>query len=248
MKKNTLLLLFLCFIVSLNAQVEHSSKAITMTISLENNLQLFSNSEENSLLNPFTNQSRFQNGSARNLVVAFGSKKIMENDNYQAWSIFGSGSSWDRNDVFDVQDTLANTIDQVRFLAGTVNSYSVGLRYTYGFALTHKENLNFLIGFRGELQDRYYSAPATQGIGFDTNVNKISLRIFAAPEVQYIVPGKPYIISLSMALPVSILGIESQNVKNPALTPRQQKSGGAFFELFGFRETVFDLSIGYFLK
>jgi len=239
------ILLFSCFIS--NAQDEYSSKAITMSISLENNLQLFSNSVENIQFNPLGNLSKFSDGSKRNLVIGYGSKKFLENDNYQAWGIFGSGSQWERNDVFDLQDSLGNTIDEVRFLIGEVQNFTIGLRYTYGVALTHDDNLNFLIGFRGELHEEYYSALATEGVGFDTNANTISIRTFALPEVQYIIPNTRYIMSLRMGLPISSFGFDFQNVKNPALTLRQQRNGGLSFDLFGFKDTLYELSFGYFL-
>ncbi len=248
MLKNLLSFLFLFSYLISNAQVEHSSKAIVMTVGLENYRQLFSKSEENNFNIGIPNFSKFKDGYARNVAIAYGSKRFLDNDDYHAWSIFGSGSSWDRNDVFNIEDTLSFVVDQTRIFAGVVNSYSVGLRYTYGLALTHNDDLNFLIGFRGELHERYYSAPATEGVGFDTSANEFSIRTFAVPEIQYIVPDKPYVLSLSMALPISALGFDSQNVKNPALTERQQKNGGAFLDLFGFKETVFELSFGFFLK
>jgi hypothetical protein len=248
MLKNLLSFLLLFSYLISNAQVEHSSKAIVMTVGLENYRQLFSRSEENNFNIGGPVLFKFQDGYARNVVIAYGSKKLLDNDDYHAWSIFGSGSSWERNDVFNVEDSLGNVIDQARIFAGLVNSFTVGLRYTYGLALTHNENLNFLVGFRGELHERYYSAPATEGVGFDISANKFSFRTFAVPEMQYIVPNKPYILSLSMVLPVSAFGFDSQNVKNPALTERQQKNGGAFLDLFGFNETIFELSFGFFLK
>ncbi len=248
MKKCTTILLLFLFVFSLNAQVEHSSKAITVSIGLENHRQLFSKSVEDDDFNGGISFSKFSDGYARDIVVAIGSKKIIEDDNYHAWSIFGSGSSWDRNDVFDLQDSLGNTIDELSFFAGKVSSYAVGLRYTYGLSLTHNENLNFLIGFRGELHERFYSAPATEGIGFDTNANEVSLRAFAVPEMHYIVPGKPLLLSFRIGLPVASLGLDSQNVSNPALTLRQQRNGGLSFDLFGFKDSLFEVSFGYFLK
>jgi hypothetical protein len=241
--------LIFSFLIS-NAQVEHSSKALTVTIGLENNRQLFSNSVVNEEfgLNPFTPfNPKYSDGYARELVVAIGSTKMLEEDNSQSWGVFGAGSSWDRNDIFDLDDTLGIIIDGVSVFAGKVKSYSVGLRYTYGLSLSHQANLNFLIGIRGELHEKYYSASASEGFGFDRSINQISLRTFLVPEVRYIVPNTQYMFSLRMGLPIASLSFETETAKNPSLTSEEQKSSGMSFDNFGFKESLFELSFGYFL-
>lgn len=240
-------LLFFSFLI-VNAQVEQGSKAIIVTVGLENNRQLYSNSDEKEGFTASIFSSKFSDGYERELVVGIGSTTILEDDNFQSWSIFGSGSSWDRNDVFDSVDSSNVVQGEISVFAGKVKSYSIGLRYTYGLSLTHRENLNFLLGFRGELHENYHAAAATEGVGFDRTINQISLRTFIVPELQYVVPNTRYMLSLRMGLPVASFGFETETVKNPALIANQQKSSGVYFDNFRLKEHVFEVSFGYFLK
>ena len=206
MLKNLLTLFFLFVYIISHAQVVHSSTALNISIASEEyqltNLSFIGNEQFSfNASNLGIREVPFAEYGNR-LTIGIGIMKSDNHENSHTAGIFGAHSRWDRLREISFLDTIGG-----KTLKTTTES-TIGIRYTFGLSVIHKNDLNFLIGFRGEIGDSFLFATSDiDFIGhFDYRINRVFVRTYVMPEIQYYFSNIPIKCSLRFGLPIFNIG------------------------------------------